>query len=85
MINAVELQVHIARDEESGRWYVAESEVPGLRLEADTASHLIERVSLCAGEMIALNMAEIIKTKRLGSTEGMTVRPVFDSPLELAA
>lgn len=85
MINAVELKVHIARDEESGRWYIAESEVPGLRLEADSAARLIERVSLCAGEMIALNMAEIVKAKMPESTQGMTVRPVFDSPLELAA
>ena len=85
MADNVELTVHLARDEETGRWYIAASEIPGLRLEAESASRLIERVSLCAGEMIELNMAEIVEAKRLGSTPGMTVRPVFDSPLELAA
>lgn len=85
MAEVIELKVHFARDEESGRWYIAESEVPGLRLEAETASRLIERVSLCAGEMIELNMAEIVETKMLRSGQKLRVRPVFDSPLELAA
>lgn len=85
MVKPVELQVHIARDDETGRWYIAESDIPGLRLEADSASRLLDRVASCAGEMIELNMAEIVRAKLLGVRRDVTVRPVFDSPLELAA
>lgn len=85
MVKPLELQVHVARDEETGRWYVAESDIPGLRLEAESASRLIERVTLCASEMIELNKAELFAAGSLGANGNVTVRPVFDSPLELAA
>ena len=89
-----ELSVHLAKDEASGRWYVAASDIPGLWLEAATATALMDRIAAAAPEMIELNEAEILEAcrakgaripRRHGSGRRQpVVRPVFDSPLELA-
>lgn len=47
--------VEIAQDAETGRWYVAKSDVPGLHLEGDDPATLLQRVHLAAPELIALN------------------------------
>lgn len=93
MPKKIELKVHLAFDEEARVWYVAHSDIPGLSLEAATASALVERVEACAAEMIDLNLAKIIeandpvpaaKAPRHRKRQGMTWLPVFDSPMELA-
>ncbi len=55
----IELEVHLAKDDETGRWYVSESQVPGLRVEADSAADLIRTIELVAPELIELNALEI--------------------------
>jgi hypothetical protein len=85
MAEARTLAIHIARCDETGRWYVADSDVPGLRLEAEDAPSLIRRIELAAPEMLDLNAAEV--ETRFGIKPGDAVRltPVFDTPLQLAA
>ena len=80
---SIELCVHLAFDAEAGRWHVARSDVPGLRLEADDAATLLRRIEEAAPELIALDGAEI--AERFGGGGVAAVRPVFDSPIELAA
>lgn len=59
------LNVRIAQDRETGRWYVAESDVPGLRLEDADADLLADRIRVAAPELIALNGKEIaVQVKR---------------------
>jgi len=82
MPNRIELDVHLARDPETGRWYVAESDIPGLWLEADDPIALIERISVAAPELIELNAPGASVTDRASARH--RIRPVFDSPLELA-
>ena len=95
MRETFELKVHLARDADSGRWYVSSSDVPGLWLEADTPVQLMERIAEAAPELIDLNEDEIIAAcrakkshKRPGPAQGPrprpSIRPVFDSPFELA-
>lgn len=79
----IELNVHLAYDEEAEVWYVAASDIPGLRLEADNAQHLIDRIQNCAAELIDLNYGELIRTKAPRRKSAVAVRPVFDSPLQL--
>lgn len=81
---SIELNVHFAYDEEANVWYVAQSDIPGLRLEADNPQHLMDRVIACAPEMIELNQGEILKNHAPDSRPQVSVRPVFDSPLQLA-
>ena len=59
MPETFELKVHLACDEETGRWYVAESEIPGLWLEADDPMALMSRIQEAAPELIELNQEEI--------------------------
>lgn len=90
----VELKVHIARDDETGIWYVAESDIPGLRLEADDPMALIERIRVAAPEMIELNQAEILANNTVAQRTVdyrdaerkvmPSLTPIFDSPLSLA-
>lgn len=87
----VELKVHLAKDEESGRWFIAASDIPGLRVEADSADELIRIVQDVAPDLIELNAAEIIandhaKSRRRKSTQKPTlaIRPVFDTPMAIA-
>lgn len=84
----IELQIHLARDEESGWWYVAHSDIPGLVLEAETAAALIQKIEAAAPEMIELNHREIVGRDVAGERERaepravrQAWRPVFDSPL----
>jgi hypothetical protein len=79
----VELKVHLAYDDEADVWYVAASDIPGLRLEADNPQHLIDRIQQCAVELICLNEAEILDRQRGQEKPPVAVRPVFDSPLQL--
>ena len=95
MRESYELKVHLAQDEESGRWYVAESDIPGLWLEAETPAALIERIQQAAPELIELNQEEIIAACRARdasephpvstASSAAAWRPVFDSPMPLAA
>lgn len=76
---ATELQIHIKFDEEAKRWYIARSDIPGLRLEADTASELIERIAAAAPELVELNS----QREEAESRPALSWKPVFDSPLDL--
>ncbi|MCA1653354.1 MAG: DUF1902 domain-containing protein [Sphingomicrobium sp.] len=96
----IELKVHVARDEETGVWYIAASDIPGLRVEADTADELIRKVDDIGPELIELNIEEIVaaqkpsraaKTRTKPDSPGRppdrprtVIRPVFDSPLAVA-
>ncbi len=87
---AIELRVHLAREGETGVWYIAETEVPGLRLEANSVHELIRKVEDAAPELIDLNRAEIAARhgKRLAGPEAgrppVTIRPLIDTPLAIA-
>lgn len=94
MRETFELKVHLACDEETGRWYIAESDIPGLWLEADDPLALIARIQKAAPELIELNEAEIVaacrakavgkRSARSAHTARPTIMPVFDNPLTLA-
>lgn len=90
-----ELKVHLACDDETGRWYVAESDIPGLRLEDENPLKLIERIEQAAPELIELNLDEVVEACRASKPnlaearadierKQPTWRPVFDSPLKFA-
>ncbi len=90
----IELKVHFAQDAETGRWYIAASDIPGLRVEADSAQALIQKVGEVAGDLVELNSAEILAAfakTRLPSAKPLSLRPpvsilpVFDSPMAIAA
>lgn len=81
---AIELKVHLAYDDEADVWYVAESDIPGLSLEAENPQRLIERIEQCACELIELNAEEIAQKFAQKKKQALAVRPVFDSPLQLA-
>lgn len=85
MTASVKLCVHLAFDAEARRWYVADTDVPGLTLEADDPLALLRRIELAAPELIELNADEV--ARRFGLEPGGRVQltPVFDSPIELAA
>lgn len=81
------LTIHLAHDEEADVWYVASSDIPGLFLEAATPQELISRISEAAPEMIELNQAEIDEkqeVKKATRASQVSMRPVFDSPMDLA-
>jgi hypothetical protein len=90
----IEFKVHLACDDETGRWYIAESDIPGLRLEADDPFALIERIKDAAPELIELNYEEIAAACAAGADAECAIKdrrelrptffPVFDSPLALA-
>ena len=80
----IEFKVHLAYDDEADVWYVAESDIPGLSLEADNPQRLIERIEECACELIELNAEEVAQRFTSRSKQSMAVRPIFDSPLQLA-
>jgi len=89
----VELKVHLAKDEESGRWYIAASDIPGLRVEADSADELIRIVQDVAPDLIELNAEEVLAMaharahhKRAATKQRppVAIRPVFDSPMAVA-
>lgn len=74
-----ELRIHLKYDDESKRWFVAHSDIPGLRLEADTPQELIQRIADAAPELIELNAAR----EEANTRPALSWTPVFDSPLEL--
>lgn len=80
----IELKVHLAFDAEASVWYIAESDIPGLSLEADDPHELVRRISECAGELIELNEDEILQNAR-EQRPTVSFRPVFDSPVPVAA
>lgn len=83
----VVLTIHLAHDEEADVWYVAESDIPGLFLEAPTPQELISRLKDAAPEMVQLNQAEILAKqhdKKRKTPPQVSLRPVFDSPVDLA-
>ncbi len=93
MGSTFELKVHLACDPETGRWYVAESDIPGLWLEADSPSELMAKIQAAAPEIIELNNDEIVeaclkraakKHLRKPDCTRPSIMPVFDSPLALA-
>jgi hypothetical protein len=94
MREAFELKVHLACDEDSGRWYVASSDIPGLRLEDADPLKLVARIQAAAPELIELNQAEILAAcKAATNPESQpkcakpprpSILPVFDNPLALA-
>jgi hypothetical protein len=89
-VKAIELKVHLAQDAETGLWFVTSSDVPGLRLEADSVHDLIRKVQDAAPELVDLNREEIAARhgKRLAGPEPgrppVTIRPLIDTPLAIA-
>ena len=81
----IELKVHLAFDDEASVWYVAESDVPGLRLEADDPMDLVRRIQENVAEMIALNEDEVMKNHDRQHRPSVRFTPVFDSSLPAAA
>jgi hypothetical protein len=82
----IELKIHLAYDPEASVWYVAESDIPGLNLEAEDPAQLMRKIADCAGEMIELNAAEIISSHNDRKERPMvTFRPVFDSAVPVPA
>ncbi|WP_407528546.1 DUF1902 domain-containing protein [Methylobacterium oryzisoli] len=47
--------VRIAHDEEAGVWFVAHSDVPGLRAEAPTSDALIARIPAMVTDLLEEN------------------------------
>ena len=60
--SVIELNVHLAYDEEADVWFVAASDIPGLSLEADNPQQLIDRIQKCACDLISLNESEILRS-----------------------
>lgn len=81
------LEVHLAYDEEAKVWYIAQSDIPGLQLEADTPVRLLERIIEAAPELIELNAPPQAPdgSNLRGPDRPIVVRPVFDAPFELAS
>jgi hypothetical protein len=89
-VKAVELEVHLAQDSETRLWYVASSDVPGLRLEAESVHELIRMVEDIAPELVDLNRKEIAAAhdSRLAGPPAerppVAIRPVIDTPFAIA-
>lgn len=86
----IELKVHFAQDAETGLWYIAASDIPGLRVEAESVQELLRKVEDVAPDLIDLNSDEILARYRAASRAPtsrppFTLLPVFDSPLSVAA
>lgn len=81
------LEVHLAFDHEAKVWYIADSDIPGLHLEADSPIKLLERIIAAAPELIELNGSKG-DTDEKGSRktdQPVAVRPVFDAPFALVS
>lgn len=89
-MKAVELEVHLAQDAETQLWYVTSSDVPGLRVEAESVHELIRKVEDVAPELVDLNREEIAAShdpRLAGPPEQrplVTIRPVIDTPFAIA-
>lgn len=55
-----ELHVTCEWDPDAGVWFVAESDVPGLSVEAATVELMQEKVLAAALELVELNMPELL-------------------------
>ena len=77
--NKTEFVIHIGYDADVRRWYVAKSDIPGLRLEADTPHELMAKIADAAPELLELNA----KREEAQNRPALSWKPVFDSPLEL--
>ncbi|MEA3063424.1 MAG: hypothetical protein QOJ94_3205 [Sphingomonadales bacterium] len=90
MTKPIELKVHLAQDEETHLWYVAQSDVPGLRLEAKTVHELMRKVEEAAPELVDLNRSEIAARhgEALAGPEAerppVTIRPLIDTAFAIA-
>ena len=89
-MKAVVLEVHLAQDAETSLWFVASSDVPGLRLEAESVHELIRKVEDIAPELVDLNRDEIAAAHDprlagpLAERPPVTIRPVIDTPFAIA-
>lgn len=81
----IELKVHLAFDDEAGIWYVGDSDIPGLRLEASDPLELVRRISETAAELVELNQSEVLRKAAGNGGPRVRFTPVFDSSLPLAA
>ncbi len=84
----IELSVHLAQDAETGVWFVAKSDIPGLRVEGASADEIIRKVQDVAPDLIELNFEEICEAMpQRRPVRGMrpVIRPIFDTPLALAS
>lgn len=81
------LEVHLAFDSEAKVWYIAQSDIPGLHLEAETPIKLLERIIQAAPELIELNARQHgpEESNSHVSDRPIVLRPVFDAPFELAS
>lgn len=90
MADAIELKVHLARDDDTRLWFVAQSDVPGLRLEASSVHDLIRKVEEAAPELVDLNRAEIAAAHGMAlngpecDRPPVTILPLIDTPLAIA-
>ncbi len=80
----IELKVHLAFDAEAGIWYIAESDIPGLRLEADDPMELVRRISESVAELIELNQSEVVE-RHQSKARAVRFTPIFDNSLPVAA
>jgi hypothetical protein len=88
----MELRVHIAQDEETALWYVARSDIPGLRVEAESADELIRKIEDVAPDLVELNCDEILAGLDPKPTAEEreerckpVIRPIFDTPMAVPA
>ena len=82
---SIELKVHLAFDEEAEVWYVAASDIPGLRLEAADPMDLVRRISESAAELIELNEDEVLRKRAKKNRPTVRFTPVFDNSLPVLA
>lgn len=57
MDSQLPLRVFVSHDAENAVWFVAESDIPGLNVEAASLDALVEAVSDVAPELISANLA----------------------------
>lgn len=81
----IELKIHLAFDSEADVWYTAESDVPGLRLEADDPMELVRRISESVAELIDLNESEVRRKHADAKRPTVRFTPVFDHSLPTVA
>ena len=99
MTDKISLLVHLDYDAEAEVWYIAKSDIPGLSLEASTASALVDKILATAPELLELNEGLLVdgieahvneprlnlpETRTVRQRPRMSVMPIFDTPLELA-
>ena len=82
---SIDLKVHLAFDEEAEVWYVAASDIPGLRLEAADPMDLVRRISESAAELIELNEDEVLRKRAKKNRPTVRFTPVFDNSLPVLA